>query len=145
MLGYWNTPEATAQALPDGPLRTGDVGLVTADGEVYVTDRKKLVIVRGGANVYPAEVERVIAAYPGVLACAVLAAPDERLGARVAAVVQTGDNGLDLDGLRLHCRERLARYKVPEAWRVSADPLPRNAMGKLDRPAIAARLSSTTD
>lgn len=145
MLGYWNAPEATTQTLSDGVLRTGDAGRVTEDGQLYVTDRMKLVIVRGGANVYPAEVERTIAAYPGVRACAVFGTPDERLGARVAAVVHA-DGGLDddlfVEGLRLHCRERLARYKVPEDWRVTRDPLPRNAMGKLDRPAIAARLSS---
>ena len=144
MLGYWNAPEATAQTLRGGVLRTGDVGRVTSDGAVYVTDRKKLVIVRGGANVYPAEVERAIASYPGVLACAVFGAPDGRLGARVAAVIQAEDTGLDVDGLRLHCAERLARYKVPEGWRVTTRALPRNAMGKLDRPAIAAQFSSLT-
>jgi long-chain acyl-CoA synthetase len=139
MLGYLNAPEETAQALHEGVLRTGDVGRVNERGEVFVTDRRKLVIVRGGANVYPAEVERIIAGYRGVRACAVFGTPDERLGARITAVVQAQDAGLDLDGLRLHCRERLARYKVPEDWRVTTDALPRNPMGKLDRPAIAAR------
>jgi acyl-CoA synthetase (AMP-forming)/AMP-acid ligase II len=140
MLEYLDNPEATAQALRDGVLRTGDVGRVSERGEVFVTDRRKLVIVRGGANVYPAEVERIIAAYRGVRACAVFGTPDERLGARISAVVEAQDAGLDLDGLRLHCRERLARYKVPEDWQVTTDSLPRNAMGKLDRLAIAARL-----
>jgi long-chain acyl-CoA synthetase len=141
MIGYWDNPEATAATLRDGVLRTGDLGRVSEAGAVFVTDRKKLVIVRGGANVYPAEVERVIAAYPGVRACAVLGTPDERLGARVAAMVQAEDAGLDLDGLAAHCRERLARYKVPETWRLTTAALPRNAMGKLDRPAIAALLA----
>jgi long-chain acyl-CoA synthetase len=139
MLGYWNDPATTGQAIGGGVLRTGDLGRVSERGEVFVTDRKKLVIVRGGANVYPAEVERVISAYPGVLACAVLGAPDARLDASVAAVIQAEHAGLDPDELRRHCLRRLARYKVPERWQITTDDLPRNAMGKLDHPAIAAR------
>jgi O-succinylbenzoic acid--CoA ligase len=143
MLGYWDDPAATREALhDDGVLRTGDLGRVTGRGEVFVTGRRKLVIVRGGANVYPAEVEGVIAAYPGVRACAVLGTPDDRLGARVAAVVQAESAGLDQRGLDAHCRQHLARYKVPERWLITTDDLPRNAMGKLDRPALTTWLAN---
>ena len=85
MLGYWDRPEATAEALRDGILRTGDLGYLTADGDLVITDRKGDLIVRGGANVYPAEVERVLHEEPRVAACAVVGIPDERLGERVVA------------------------------------------------------------
>jgi len=138
MLGYWENPEATAEALAGGRLRTGDIGTVD-DGEVRVHDRRKLMIVRGGANVYPAEVERTLQAIPGVVAAAVVGVPDERLGARVAAVVQTAEPDTpDAALLTERCRAALARYKVPERWHLTAAPLPRNAMGKIDRPRLGA-------
>ena len=87
MLGYWNRPEATAEALRDDTLRTGDLGYLTADGDLVITDRKGDLIVRGGANVYPAEVERVLHEDPHVAGCAVVGVPDERLGERVVAAV----------------------------------------------------------
>ena len=139
MLGYWDDPQATARALAGGVLATGDLGTVSDDGQVSVRDRSKLVIVRGGANVYPAEVERVIGAHAGAVASAVFATADTRLGSRVAAVVQARGPGLDVDDLRRHCLARLARYKVPETWHVTTGPLPRNAMGKIDRAAVTAR------
>jgi acyl-CoA synthetase (AMP-forming)/AMP-acid ligase II len=141
MLGYWNNPEETSAALEGGVLRTGDIGTVTDAGELYVRDRRKLVIVRGGANVYPAEVEKALAAVPGVVAAALLAVPDERLGERVGAVVQiTRPGAVDVDALVAHCRERLSRYKVPERWHLTDEPLPRNAMGKIDRTRLAPLL-----
>ena len=88
MLGYWERPEATATALAGGELHTGDVGFLDDDGYLHLRDRKSLVIIRGGANVYPAEVERVLLEAPGVVASAVLGVPDERLGERVVAVVE---------------------------------------------------------
>ena len=88
MLGYWERPEATAEALAGGELHTGDLGFLDADGYLHLRDRKSLVIIRGGANVYPAEVERVLLEAPGVAAGAVLGVPDERLGERVVAVVE---------------------------------------------------------
>lgn len=139
MLGYWADPPATAAALRDGVLRTGDLGRVDETGQVFITDRRKLVIVRGGANVYPAEVERIIQSCAGVVAAVVLAIPDDRLGSRVAAVVQASpESPVELIGLQEHCRGLLARYKVPERWRVTTEELPRNAMGKIDRQQLAA-------
>ncbi len=140
MLGYWNRPEATAAALVDGELRTGDVGLLDEDGYLHLKDRLSLVIIRGGANVYPAEVERVISEFPGVAAGAVVGLPDERLGERVGALVEPRSGvDLDVDALRAHLAEHLARYKVPESIAVVA-ALPRNAMGKIVRTGLADRL-----
>lgn len=140
MLGYWERPEASAEAVVDGELCTGDVGLLDDDGVLYVRDRLSLLIIRGGANVYPAEVERVFASFPGVAASAVVGVPDERLGERVVAVVQPNPGAaIDLDELDAHLRANLARYKVPERITI-VDTLPRNAMGKIVRTGLAALL-----
>ena len=140
MLGYWGRPEATADALVHGELRTGDVGLLDDDGFLHVRDRLSLLIIRGGANVYPAEVERVFATFPGVAASAVVGVPDERLGERVASLVEPVPGvELDLDALRAHLTANLARYKVPERI-VVVDAFPRNAMGKIIRTDLAALL-----
>jgi acyl-CoA synthetase (AMP-forming)/AMP-acid ligase II len=142
MLGYWNRPEATAEALAGGELHTGDIGFLDDEGHLHLRDRKSLVIIRGGANVYPAEVERVLLEAPGVAAGAVFGVPDERLGERVMAVVETdGGAPLDEDAVRAHCLANLARYKVPERF-VVVPSLPRNAMGKVVRtelPGLAGR------
>lgn len=135
MLGYWERPEATASALAGGELHTGDLGFLDADGFLHLRDRKNLVIIRGGANVYPAEVERVLLTAPGVAACAVVGVADERLGERVVAVVEAGD-GFDEGTVRAHCLAELAKYKVPERFTV-VDALPRNAMGKVVRAQLA--------
>jgi acyl-CoA synthetase (AMP-forming)/AMP-acid ligase II len=143
MLGYWNRPDATAAALVDGELRTGDVGLLDEDGYLHLRDRLSLVIIRGGANVYPAEVERVFAEFPGVAASAVVGVPDERLGERVVALVQPEpDVTLDLEALRAHLGAHLAKYKVPERLTV-VDALPRNSMGKIVRAGLADRFTVT--
>jgi acyl-CoA synthetase (AMP-forming)/AMP-acid ligase II len=131
MLGYWGRPDATAEALRDGVLHTGDLGFLTRDGDLVITDRKGDLIIRGGANVYPAEVERVLHEDPRVAGCAVVGIPDERLGERVAAaIVVAPDAELTADQLRAHCAASLARYKVPEVF-LFVDDLPRNAMGKV--------------
>ena len=131
MLGYWKRPEASAEALAGGWLHTGDIGSLDADGRLYVHDRKSDLIVRGGANVYPAEVERVLHEDARVSACAVLGIPDARLGERVVAAVQLrSDAQVSVEALRAHCAENLARYKVPDEIRLVAD-LPRTPMGKI--------------
>ena len=141
MLGYWNRPEASAETLADGELHTGDIGFLDDEGYLHLRDRKSLVIIRGGANVYPAEVERVLLEAPGVAAGAVFGIPDERLGERVAAVVETeGGAPLDEEAVRAHCLAHLARYKVPERFLV-APQLPRNAMGKIVRAELPSYLS----
>jgi long-chain acyl-CoA synthetase len=140
MLGYWERAEATEEVLAGGELRTGDLGFLDREGHLHVRDRKSLVVIRGGANVYPAEVERVLLEAPGVAACAVLGVPDERLGERVVAVVEPmADSTFDDTSVRDHCLANLARYKVPERF-VVVDALPRNAMGKIIRTALPALL-----
>lgn len=138
MLGFWRDTNPRAEAVRDGVLHTGDIGFLDHDGNVHVRDRKKLLIQRGGANVYPAEVERVLLDVPEVQACAVVPVADERLGQRVVAVVQPyGGAVLDPDALAAHCRRNLARYKVPERFAVVTD-FARNAMGKIERAGLPA-------
>jgi long-chain acyl-CoA synthetase len=133
MLGYWNRDDATAETLRDGVLHTGDLGVVDDDGFVHVRDRKSLVIIRGGGNVYPAEIERVLHERPEIEACAVVGLPDERLGERVAVAVQLREGAtVTEDELREHCLANLAKYKVPERW-LFVDGFPRNSMGKIQR------------
>lgn len=140
MLGYWNRPEATTAALRDGLLHTGDLGCVDADGEVFVKDRRHDLIIRGGSNVYPAEVERVLHDDARVAACAVVGKPDERLGERVVAFVEPAAGAtVTPEDLADHCRAELAVYKVPEEWHF-VDTMPRNAMNKILKPALRARL-----
>lgn len=140
MLGYWERPEATAEVLAGGELHTGDIGLLDADGVLHLRDRKSLVIIRGGANVYPAEVERVLQEVPEIAASAVVGVPDERLGERVAAIVEPmADAVIDEDAVRAHCFANLAKYKVPERFVVVAR-LPRNAMGKIIRTELPGLL-----
>jgi long-chain acyl-CoA synthetase len=141
MLGYWNRPEATAESLAGGVLRTGDLGLVGQDGHLRVLGRKTQLIVRGGANVYPAEVERVLSEAPGVEACAVAGVPDERLGERVGAVIQpVAGHPPDPAAIVAHCRVQLASYKVPERM-AFVEELPRNQMGKVPRAAVTEVLT----
>ena len=139
MLGYWEQPEATAATLRDGVLHTGDLGTVDGDGNLHVRERKSLLIIRGGANVYPAEVERVLDGAPGVAASVVLGIPDERLGERVVAIVEPepGAVPLDLEAVRAHCAEHLARYKVPDRI-IVVDAFERSSMGKIVRRGLAA-------
>ena len=137
MLGYLDRPDATADSLAGGLLHTGDIGFVDTDGFVHVSDRKNLLILRGGANVYPAEVERVLGTAPGVAGCAVFGVPDERLGERVAAMVEPlAGQQIDVAAVTAYCLERLAKYKVPESI-TEIDALPRNAMGKVSRAEVA--------
>ena len=135
-LGEWRSGEVARTVV--APVATGDIGSVDADGWLSVVERKKLVIVRGGANVYPAEVEQVIRQHPAVLEAAVFGVPDERLGEKVAALVRLGAPA-DLGSVEALCRRRLARYKVPETWS-AVDRFPVNAMGKIIRTSLPGLL-----
>ncbi len=133
MLGYHARPQATADALRDGVLHTGDLGFIDDAGYLHLQDRKSLVILRGGANVYPAEVERVLHAAPGVRACAVIGLPDGRLGERVMAAVELAAGAsVSSEDLQAHYLANLARYKVPERV-IFVDGFARNLMGKILR------------
>lgn len=140
MLGEWDG--GVVVPFDDALLRTGDLGTVDVDGWLSVKDRRKLVVVRGGANIYPAEIERVLVSVPGVAAAAAFGVPDERLGEQLAAVVQRVPGAdVDVEDLVATCRTQLARYKVPERWAI-VDALPTNAMGKVIRPALPALLGN---
>ncbi len=139
MVGYWNRPDETAATLrPDGWLRSGDAGYLDEDGYLYIHDRVKDMIVSGGENIYPAEVESVLMAHPGVADAAVIGVPDEKWGETVKAIVvpapaapcETGSGALDDAALLEFCRARLAHYKCPTSvdW---AEALPRNPSGKI--------------
>lgn len=136
-VGYWEG--GTLRPADPDIVMTGDIGQVGPAGWLTMVDRKKLMIVRGGANISPAEVEGVLMAHPGVRAVAVFGVPDERLGERVAAVVVPSGTGLDAAALSAFCARRLARYKIPEIWG-RAGSLPVNAMGKIIRTDLAAQL-----
>lgn len=133
--GYWRDPEASAAALtPDGFYRTGDVGVMDADQYVTIIDRLTDVVISGGENVFPAEVEAVLARHPCVVEAAVIGIPDERWGESVHAVVVAGP-GLELAELAGWARERLAGFKCPASVSVVPE-LPRNATGKVLRAAL---------
>jgi long-chain acyl-CoA synthetase len=130
--GYWRKPEASAETFVDGWLHTGDLARVDEDGLLYVVDRKKDMINRGGENVYSIEVENALAGAPGVGEAAVVAVPDEMMGEKVGAViVAAGGAPLDLQAVLAYCRAQLADFKVPQYISVRAEPLPRNPGGKL--------------
>jgi long-chain acyl-CoA synthetase len=129
--GYWNKPDATAESIVEGWLRTGDLGRVDDDGYLYVEDRLKDMILRAGENVYSAEVEAAIYEEPSVYEAAVFALPDERLGEEVACVVMLKPGmSLDEGELRAHLQVRLAAFKVPTKVVFTHEPLPRNPAGK---------------
>jgi acyl-CoA synthetase (AMP-forming)/AMP-acid ligase II len=134
--GYWNNPTATAEALRDGWFHSGDIGELDEDGYLYIVDRLKDMIITGGENVYPAEVERVLVDYPGVLDIAVVGAPHEKWGETVVAVL-TCEPGTEPTAEQLagFAAGRLARYKLPTRVLVT-DSVPRSPSGKLDKLTI---------
>ena len=135
--GYWNKPEATAETFVDGWLHTGDLARIDEQGLVYIVDRKKDMINRGGENVYCVEVENVLAACPGVGEAAVIGVPDAMMGEKVGAViVPRAGQTLDLDVLIRFCGEQLADFKVPQYVALRDEPLPRNPGGKVLKPAL---------
>jgi long-chain acyl-CoA synthetase len=130
--GYWNKPEATAETIVDGWLRSGDLGRMDEEGFVYVEDRKKDMVLRGGENVYCAEVEAAIYEHPAVHEAAVFGVPHERLGEEVAcAVVPKRGETLAVADLEAHLARHLAKFKIPTVWDLRDAPLPRNASGKI--------------
>ncbi|GAC1538535.1 MAG: class I adenylate-forming enzyme family protein [Acidimicrobiales bacterium] len=130
--GYWGKPEATAEAFTDGWLKSGDVARIDEEGFVYIVDRAKDMVIRGGENVYCAEVEGAIFEHPDVVEAAVIGVPHQVLGEEVGAVVQL-HAGVTADeaGLKAFVRERLAGFKVPQHWWFVDAPLPRNPAGKV--------------
>jgi len=140
--GYWRNPEATkALFTDDGYIRTGDVGYLDEDGYLFIVDRKKEIIIRGGENISAAEVEAECYACPDVAEVAVFGAPDERLGEVPIAVIHSR-NGLREEDLRGFLESRIAKFKVPARIILSPDPLPRLGTGKIDRRSLKAQYAS---
>ncbi len=135
MLGYWNRPEETAQTLKDGWLFTGDVARMDEEGYFYIVDRKKDMIIAGGYNIYPREVEEVLYQHPAVKEAAVVGVPDAYRGETVKAflVLKEGyEDEIDEEELKAFARKRLAAYKVPKLWEFRKE-LPKTAVGKILR------------
>ena len=132
MRGYWNLPEATASAIVDGWLYTGDAGYFDEDGYLYIHDRLKDMIVSGGENIYPAEVESALFGHPAISDVAVIGVPDDKWGEGVKAIVHLKEGAtLEADELIAYAREKIAGYKVPKSIDFYPEPLPRNPSGKL--------------
>ncbi|MDB5682275.1 MAG: O-succinylbenzoic acid--CoA ligase [Sphingomonas bacterium] len=143
-VGYWRNAEATAKAIDaDGWLKTGDVGQLDSDGFLTVCDRVKDMIISGGENVYPAEIESVLFEHPAIANVAVIGRPDDRWGERVVAVAVAKDGeAIDLSELQAFCDGRLARYKVPRELHV-LDALPLNGSGKVVKTILRDQLAAS--
>jgi long-chain acyl-CoA synthetase len=133
MAGYWNRPDETAQVMtPDGYFRTGDIGVMDENGYTKIVDRKKDMILVSGFNVYPNEIEEVIASHPGVLECAVIGVPDTKSGEAVKAFVVRKDPSLTAEDVIKFCATQLTAYKVPKQIEFRTD-LPKTNVGKILR------------
>ena len=133
MKGYYNQPAETAAAFtPDGFMRTGDVAVMQEDGYSRIVDRKKDMILVSGFNVYPNEVEDVVALLPGVAECAAVGVPDDKTGEVVKLVVVRKDAGLDEETIRQHCKANLTAYKCPRVIEFRQE-LPKTPVGKILR------------
>jgi long-chain acyl-CoA synthetase len=141
MRGYWRDPEATARTIVDGWLRTGDVGRLSPDGFLTLTDRAKDVVISGGANIYPREVEEALLEHPDVRECSVVGRPHPDWGEELVAFVAprpgASPGPAELERFLL---DRIARFKRPKIWRF-VETLPKNAYGKVLKTALRAKLA----
>jgi long-chain acyl-CoA synthetase len=136
MPGYWQRPDETAKVMSaDGFFRTGDIGVMDDNGQVTIVDRKKDMILVSGFKVYPNEVEAVVASHPGVLECAVIGLPDERMGESVNLFVVKKDPHLTAEELRKFCASQLTHYKIPRRIEFRSE-LPKSNVGKILRRAL---------
>jgi long-chain acyl-CoA synthetase len=136
MAGYWNRPDETAKVMTaDGFFKSGDIGVMDENGYVKIVDRKKDMILVSGFNVYPNELEAVIAAHPGVLECAVIGVPDEHSGEAVKVFVVRKDPDLKAEQLMDYCKRELTGYKKPK-YIEFRDELPKTNVGKILRRAL---------
>jgi long-chain acyl-CoA synthetase len=145
--GYYDSPEATAETFRDGWLFTGDMGYLDEEGYLFVVERKKDLVIRGGLNVYPKDVEDVILRHPAVLEAAVVGVPDARMGEEVCVfLVKRADAALSAEELIAYCQASLAKYKTPR-YVAFVDALPRTGLGKIQKKEIrklaAARFERT--
>ena len=138
MMGYWNLPELTAEALRGGWMHTGDAGYFDEDGFLYVVDRIKDMVVSGGENVYSAEVESVVTQLHEVSQCAIIGVPDARWGERVhAVIVPAAGQTVTLEAIAAHCHQHIAGYKCPRSMEV-VEALPLSAAGKVLKNVLRA-------
>jgi long-chain acyl-CoA synthetase len=145
MRGYWQNPEASAETLRGGWLHTGDVGSIDDDGFLTLRDRSKDLIISGGANVYPREVEEVLLRHPAVAEVSVIGAPDPQWGETVVAFVVVAEGeGVAAADLDAHCLAQIARFKRPRDYRF-VDALPKNNYGKVLKTALRDRLAAGQD
>ncbi len=144
--GYWNRPDATADTIVDGWLRSGDIGRIDDEGFVYVSDRAKDMVLRGGENIYCAEVEAAIYEHPAVYEAAVYGLPDHRLGEELACHVMVKPGAsITVDELQEFVGERLAKFKVPTRVHIVSEQLPRNASGKIMKRELRDAIVAQTD
>ena len=147
MAGYWNRPDETAKVMtPDGFFKSGDIGIMDERGYIRIVDRKKDMILVSGFNVYPNEIEQVIATHPGVVECAVVGVPDEKSGEAVKVFVVRKDPALTAEQLMEFCKENFTGYKKPK-YIEFRDELPKTNVGKILRrelrdAAVAAQAKS---
>jgi long-chain acyl-CoA synthetase len=142
--GYLNRPDATAETITDGWLHTGDVARLDEDGYIYIVDRKKDMVLRGGENIYCAEVESAVFSHPAIAECTAFGVPDDRLGEEVGAAVFLNANAsVSADELRAHCAARIAKHKLPRYVWFLTEPLPRNANGKFLKRELREKLAIT--
>ena len=141
MKGYYKNPELTARTIRDGWLYTGDMARVDDEGFCYVIDRKKDVIITGGENIYPVEIEETLQNHPMIFDVAVIGVPDERLGEIVAAVIKPkADTHLTEEEVHQYCEQHLPRYKRPR--RIIFDKVPRNPTGKIEKPKLRQKYAN---
>lgn len=131
----WERPDSIDDFLEDGWFRTGDIAYIDKEGFLYVVDRLKQIIIRGGENIGCSEVESALAGYPSIIEACVYGVPDERLGEEVAATIYA-DNQVDVAALQESLKSKLANFKIPKYVRISETPLARIASGKIDKKSI---------
>jgi len=144
MAGYWNNPAATAAAIRDGWLWTGDLGTLDEDGFLTLKDRSKDLIVTGGSNVYPREVEEVLLRHPEVAEAAVVGRPDPEWGEAIVAFVVARDERPSIDALDRLCLDNIARFKRPKEYRF-VERLPKNNYGKVVKTELRAALAKESE
>jgi acyl-CoA synthetase (AMP-forming)/AMP-acid ligase II len=145
MLEYWGMPQTTAATLVDGWVYTGDAGRLDEDGYLYISDRLKDMIIVGGENIYPAEIENVLAQHPAVADVAVIGVPDDKFGEAVRAFVATRPGAeVRPRDLFVFCRDRIASFKIPSRFEF-VDRVPRNPSGKILRRELRDRFWSGRD
>jgi long-chain acyl-CoA synthetase len=140
MLGYWRNPEATAEAIKDGWFHSGDMGKLDEEGNLYIVERKKDLIIRGGFNVYPKDVEGALLEHPTVGEAAVVARVSEKFGEEpVAFIVPKAGAEPTQEELLAYCEERLAKYKRPVEIRIVTE-IPKTPIGKIDKKVLRTQL-----